>query len=251
MPSYTNFYENAKEAELRLKNTVVLYDGEPYLVLAICDHKPDGIYRIYLDPIGPEMTSSQGYGIPYNGPWPDQYNNRGDALDAWMTNHPAQNKILRKMMNSPAFNKFRPFPLGMTNLKGNVYYLERHPTRKTEQGLTDGMLVCNPVTFDKTARAASPGLCSAQMRDTIMGNYPSAQECLTKLLHPENINNAVAFNRSFAFVRGPIDTVFLAYKSDIVGLLPSSSLASLKLAKKFNYTKEAIEELNLFGSLII
>jgi hypothetical protein len=51
-----------------------------------------------------------------------------------MAEHPAAG-ILRKQMNSPLFNKFRPYPLGMCNTKGQrAYYLERQPNRKTEQG---------------------------------------------------------------------------------------------------------------------
>jgi len=252
MPTYTNFYENLKEAEMRLKGTVVLYDGEPYYVLCVCDHKPDGIFRIYLYPIGVDqaLKSGQGLsGVPSGSTWdPALGMTRGEAMDKWLTLNPTS-KIIRKMMNSPLFNKFRPFPLGMLNLQGSVYFVERHPTRKSEQGLTNSMLHQNTISLINKKGFASPDMTSAEMRATILNEYPSPQECLTKLADPEITNDSVAFNRNFALVRGPIDTLFLAYKQDVVGLLPSLSFASVKLGKKFAYTKEAVESLGLFGSV--
>ena len=51
---HPNFYENLKEAQLRLRGPVVCYDGLPYSVVTICGHKSDGIFRVYLNPIGQE-----------------------------------------------------------------------------------------------------------------------------------------------------------------------------------------------------
>ena len=56
MASYLNFYETVTEANMRLRQTVVLYDNEPYHVLAISDHISKGEealkgeFRIYLAP---------------------------------------------------------------------------------------------------------------------------------------------------------------------------------------------------------
>jgi hypothetical protein len=49
MQEHVNFYENIKEARMRLKGTIVLYEGIPYRVLAIADHKGP-VFRIYLNP---------------------------------------------------------------------------------------------------------------------------------------------------------------------------------------------------------
>jgi hypothetical protein len=255
MASYTNFYENIKEAEMRLKNTVVLYDGEPYYVVNICDHKADGIFRVYLDPTGQKegLSCSRFPGCPVGSSWdPNLGPTRGDAMDKWMELNP-KNKILRKMMNSPSFNKFRPYPLGMVNKDGGVTYAERHPTRKTEQGLTNNMLVTNPVSVSGGAFKSSRhvDIISEELRETIINSYPSAQECLAALKDPRKANNAAAFHRNFAFARGPIGTIFLAYKQDVVGVLPGASLSHVRLGEEFKYTKEAIESLNLFGSITV
>jgi hypothetical protein len=56
--------------------------------------------------------------------------------------------IIRKTMNSPKFNKFRPFPLGMCNSNGRCYFLERQPLRpKVEQGLIRSMVTEKQITL--------------------------------------------------------------------------------------------------------
>lgn len=252
MAAYVNFYETIKEAEMRLKGTVILYDGEPHYVLCICDHKADGIFRVYLDPIGQEggleVNKHHDTPIPYSGPWNPAYGHRGQAMDKWMEDHP-KSKILRKMMNSPSFNKFRPFPLGMMNYQGSVYYVERSPTRKSEQGLTTSMISHSAVRLSNNKAYPHVDTVSPEFREMVLGNYPSAAECLQNLKNPEKTNESAAFDRSFAFVRGPIDLLFLAYKQDIIGVLPSSSFSNVKLGKKFLYTREAVEGLGLFNAI--
>jgi hypothetical protein len=84
-------------------------------------------------------------------------------------------------------------------------------------------------------------------KDCILGNYPTPKDTLEGLKNPKFINESVAFNREFALVRGPIDLIFLAYREDIVGVLPNADFSRLKLGKEFIHTKEVIEELNLFS----
>jgi hypothetical protein len=138
MKEHPNFYENVKEAMMRLRRTVVLYDGEPWVVLAITNHKPDGIFRVYLDPIGKDPNKNRQRPEPEG--FPPEHPGLGGYMDTWIDEHP-DSGIKRKQMNSPLFNKFRPYPLGMCNIKGSgCYYIERQPNRKTEQGLISSML---------------------------------------------------------------------------------------------------------------
>lgn len=256
MVAHPNFYETIHETHMRLRGTFVLYDGEPYVVLCITNHRDDGIFRIYLEPIGNGENM-----LLYNNPDPPPINQYGSddpalgvAMDKWMEKYP-DTKIIRKMMNSPAFNKFRPFPLGMCNYQGRVFYLERQPNRKTEQGLTHSMVACQRVSLDTTDnRKGRLGqivdLYGPGFRDCIMGVHPSAQECLDNLKDPEIINEAVAFHRQFAFVRGPLDMIFLAYKTDIVGVLPNRDLSVLRVGREFRHTREVIELLRTFDTII-
>ena len=261
MASYHNFFETVNEAYMRLRGTFVLYDGEPYNVLCITNHKEDGIWRIYLDPIG-EGEDKLAYNTnnpPPCGNYDSGHPNLGKMMDDWLDKRNLEGmpgtKVIRKMMNSPKFNKFRPYPLGMCNFNGSVYYLERQPTRKSEQGLTHGMITSQSVNLapDNGKRALNRsgmvGLYGPSFLACIKGTHPTAQECLDNLQDPDILNDAAAFHRQFAFVRGPLGMIFLAYKADIIGVLPNKDLSVLRLGRDFRHTREVVEILGTFGSV--
>lgn len=260
MKKHPNFYENLKEASMRLKGTVVVYEGEPYYVMAISDHKGDGIYRIYLDRLGRTKAESalvQGaYSTVAN--FPPEHPSVGVALDQWMTQN-ASAGLVRKYANSSGFNNFRPFPLGMCNITGtdygNCFYVERQPNRKTEQGLTRSMLYQSLVTAG--SRADNPRIVPDKLdvmgmpfKNCIVADHPSAKDCLAALNNPQIANEAVAFHRNFALVRGPIEMIFLAYKADIIGVLPKNNFEYLKLGREFAHCREVVEELRLFSNIM-
>lgn len=249
MVTYTNFYETVKEADMRLRYTIVMYEGEPYYVLAIGGHHDDGIFRIYLDKMGdPEGLTHQRMPVPFN----DGLGVDGAAknLDAWLKIHPDKG-VIRKMMNSPGFNKFRPFPLGMVNHFGTVCYAERRPVRHTQQGLTDSMIRQVVLTINPKMPKMSGGLCTTSypLYETIMNRYPEPEECVKQLMAQDNGNTGAAFHRQFAFMKGPIDVIFLAYKEDIVGVLPEGNLSRVKLAPTFKHTKEVVQDLHIFNTV--
>lgn len=263
MPSHPNFYESIAEARMRLDGTIVLYEDEPCLVLTVCDHKPDGIFRVYLDPLVPEgHLNTQKWYVPVD--WYDEPGmNRGQRMDKWMEEQ-GGNTVLRKMMNSPKFKKFRPFSLGMANHDGTVSFVERIPTRHTQQGLMSNMLTWSTPDVFRTSKQTSgrarlggpapdgkaqfPFLSSA-MYHLIKGNYPSVEECIKNLNDPSIENSSVAFAREFAFVRGPLGLIFLAYKSDIIGYLPNSDLSMVKIDTDFSHAKEVVDELGVFSKI--
>ena len=255
MADYNNFFETKKEAEMRLRGTVVLYDGLPYYVVGIGDHKPDGIFRIYLDPLSnKEMTINNYTGLPSYDMVPPGHT-LGGLYDSFMEKNPKA-PLIRKMMNSPKFNKFRPFPLGMCNMDNTVYYIERQPTRRTEQGLTQNMLNITDVTLSqgKGGRGVPSSYFNMHGDDfkaCILGDYPTANSCLAAMKNPKVKNNAAAFHREFAFVRGPLDTLYLGYKDNVIGVLPNSDLSSLTIGREFAYTREVVESLGLFSTINI
>jgi len=249
MVTHTNFYETIKEADMRLRHTIVMYDGEPYYVLLVANHKNDGVFRIYLDKCGdPNGFTFQKTTVPYHIS-PDMSANAA-AMDEWLTANP-NTSVIRKMMNSPKFDKFRPFPLGMVNFQGGVSYLERRPVRHSQQGLTDNMLKEHVISLaDKNLmRRLGLSTLSYETYLTIMGKYPTAQESLDALKDDTISNTAIAFNRKFAFVRGPASTMFLAYKSDIVGFMPEGGLNRVNIANTFAHTKEVVTDLGIFGDI--
>lgn len=256
MKEHVNFYEDIDEALKRLRGTTVLYDGEPYYVYSIGCHKPDGIFRAYLYPVGGDPKAPRIWPNEAVGQYPHNSPNMGAALDNWMnTDQGKKSGFIRKKLNSPLFNRFKPYPLGMCNFGNKTYYIERQPNRKTEQGLIRSMLDVTQLTAATTPDTdTSRGYYEIDMlhpafRDCILNAHPTAQDCLSNLLDPKIVNVAAGFNRNFAFVRGPIGMIFLAYKSDIVGVLPNHDIGTVRLGREFRHTKEAVEQLGLFNNI--
>lgn len=240
---------------MRIDSTIVLYDDDPYYVLTVCDHKDDGIFRVYLDPLPDETRSHmahQMHHIPYN--WMDEPGRtRGDMMDKWMESEDGKKSgVIRKMMNSPKFNKFRPFPLGMQNVDGGVTFLERKPCRYTQQGLMDNMVSINLIRFAEERRPMNQrkwAFFGKEMRDTIKGVYPSADECFARFEAGDIDNSGVAFDRNFALVQGPLSLTYMAYKRDIVGFIPSLKDREVRLGREFQHLKEVVSELNIFDKI--
>lgn len=243
---YPNFYQNLKEARARLNYTVVMYDGEPYRIAGIADHMGE-IFRAYLVPVAQASFNR----IP--PPHHEDADNFGSTMDDWM-NDPKRGGSLgciRKHLNSPHFNKFRPFELGMMNLQGATYYVERTPNRKMEQGLIPTMLTLHHITLDqnKPMRGAGQYLYTPQFRDCVLGDHPPADIALEAVLSKDIKNTAVAFHRNFAFIRGPLNIVFLAYKEDVIGVVPNNDFSVVRIDPKFEHVVEALRELTLFNAI--
>jgi len=250
MKEYKNFYEDIKEARKRVDNTVVMYDKVPHYVLCTTDHKSDGIFRVYMEPLGEDMVVNK-HEIPCNA-----YEGNTEVIGAQMDtflNTPNSNGIIRKHMNSPLFDRFRPFPLGMCNHHGKTLYTQRQPSRHTQQGLTaSGLIVVNINTDINNKPQGINGntfFFSNGFRDTINGTYMSGQECMENLLNPEIGNVSAAFHRDFAFCRGPMGLLFLNYKGEMIGYLTKDVKDTITLGSEFKYTKEAVSELGLFTEI--
>lgn len=249
---HVNFYENIKEANMRLRGTVVLYDGLPHAIMAITAHNPDGIFRVYMEPLSDEMIIHSSNRPPFEQ-YPSDHPALGPVMDEWMANNP-KSVLMRKMMNSPKFNKFRPFPLGMCNYNGRVYYLERQPTRKSEQGLTSNMIAESRLRLDDQPTMGGPrgiSLTSPALAATIRNEYPSFEECLTNLKDRTVTNEGAAFHRLFALIRGPINTMFLGYKDTVIGVLPHRDGSEVILDVNYYHTREAVQELGVFANITV
>lgn len=252
MADLPNFYENIKEAQMRLQHTVVMYDKAPYYVLTIADGHPDNIFRVYMEPHGnPNGSVLHKY--------EDLPHETGDAIrralmDAWMIKYP-DSGVIRRTINSPQFNKFRPFDLGMCNIDGRTTYLERMPQRHTQQGLVQNMISQTPVELatqqSKPTKYGAVGFMSPALRSTILGEYPAFKDCLKNLLDPDVVNESVGFHRNFALLRGPIETMFISYKGDTIGMLPNNDDKTIRICSKYAHTKEVVQGLSIFQDIQI
>lgn len=248
---HPNFYENFDEANIRLLNTVVIYDDMPHAMVALAPHK-DGIIRAYMEVIGSEKGPMSHRAPNWPGNYPDP-TARGGLLDAWMEANPKE-PLIRKMLNSPKFNKFRPFALGMMNYGDKVVFVERVPQRHTQQGLTAAhvsghVLSLNTPLQMRQTKLGAGDIYKPYFRDCVLAQHPTAKDCLKNLADPDIANEGVAFSRNFAFIRGPVDTMYLAYKTDIIGHLPTGDLSEVRISRKFAHTKEAVEEIKLFRTI--
>lgn len=260
---HKNFFETVKEANLRLRNSIIWYDGPsekgPYHVLIICCDTGDE-FKIYMKKIGQKY-----YNVPGVMP-PSEHCSEPEGfqkhMDKFMKDYPSFNMV-RKDLSSPHFNNFRPFPLGMMNTvakdkNGKVVdcetvYLERQPNRVTQQGLIRTMIYVTPVNAAMT-RSPKPinynfDLWSEDFHDCIMADHPSIDECMSKLTNHSFANEAAAFHRYFAIVRGPIGMLFLSYKGDIVGLLDNNNLSSVTMDRDYRYVKETVDDLHVFKNI--
>lgn len=245
---YPNFFETIKEARMRLEQTVITHNGFPYYCLTVGDDTEDGIFDVYLDPLRDdqmEMAIHQYGDIPFH--WIDEEDGetKSDRMRKWLQIRP-DSGVITKKANDPGFNNFRPFPLGMVNIAGQVTYTERSPTRNMQQGLTGPMLKQWHFGAD---RRASISITSPYVKDTILGDYPDAKACLDAVSDPRCANKDAAFHRYFAISESVSGFLFLAYKSDLVGLLPNGDFSRLVLGTEYTYTKEVIEELELFEKI--
>jgi len=240
---------------MRLRNTIVLYDDEPYYVLTITNHKSDGIFRLYLEPVGKgeaEMSFNILHSSPKSPPsakYPWDWNPMGENMDKWMEANPDM-KIQRKVINSPSFNRFRPFPLGMLNDHGKAVYTRRRPTRKSEQGLIYQMVDSSLITLTSNPNNKGYGvdIYGEAFYDCITGQYPTLSECLEAFDSDDILNTSVAFHREFALIKGPIRTAFLNYRGDVIGFVNKKSV---QLSPQFRHLKEAVEDLNEFEVISI
>jgi hypothetical protein len=246
---HVNFYENIAEAHQRLLNTLITYDGVPHKVVAITDHREKGkIFSIYMLPIPFTM------GVDYP-PAIERYrhgsNEQGIYLDDWIKGEGENCKLVRKHMNSPKFNRFRPFPLGMINEAGSANFLQRQPQRTRESGMSRASILQSEVTIDGNGYEGvrQNSIDTKEMRDCILGVYPTFKECVAQLRKPDIINSSVAFDRNFAIIRGPLDLFFLNYKAETIGLIEEGD--KLLLGRDFKYYREVIEELGVFSRVVI
>lgn len=242
MKEHVNFYEDLPEATKRLTGTVVKYDGDFYYVLLISNHKADGIFRIYLDPIK-VMESHNSPGFPFLGG-----SGSGEAMDIYLDTKKGS-KILRKMMNSPLFEKFKPFPLGMGNVDGVTIFTERSPTRHTQQGLTSQMISSIKLDLLENRRWGCE-ITSPFMYPIYHGIYPSYDECVSNMFDPTCVNKSAAFSRTMALMRGPCETLFLNYRGEIVGQILDKTGETVRLGSRFRFTKEIVQESGFFNNVI-
>lgn len=202
-------YETAEEVEFRLRNTVVLYDGDPVYItktnLPGADDEGE-IARVFFQP------------LPYNG--------RG--------------REVRKYLSSKKFD-LTPFKMGFMNYEGAAYFLARQPLRQNRQGLGAGTLSIKNMSPNETRGIDFNTVITADgFVDMIRGKYPSFQEAGEMLNGGDAYS--VAVSRSFCFLFDTdLDMLLLSHRGVKCGTAMKGDKA-IRLPEKFHFLRQEAEE---------
>lgn len=208
-------YENIHDAQMRLQNTVVLYDGEPVWITEVAERgdgdPKDDIFRVYAHPIPMKAREPKAQ--------------------------------MRKFISSKKFD-MAPFPMGFLNKDGQVYYCTRLPRRQQRQGLSNGTFSCTlvPAQLQIAIPRLEQLVVAPEFYACIKGLYPEYDEAVKEI---ERGNaSSVAFHRQFALVSDPEleELLYLYHKKDKVGFMMDGKI---KLTHKGRCLKEALQEIKV------
>ncbi len=213
---HKNFYENLDEVTFRLNGSVVRYDGDPVYVQG-CENHNDGIIRLNIST------------IPLDG----------------------TEKVTRKMINSPKFDKFRPIPLGNLNyVHGGalaVQRLERIPARTHTQGLTSRATSIQPVANSNNLLGTRIDFNAAIRNEGFVEMCKNIYPTLDEFLKTDITECAI--HADYTVVKsGNTGMSYIYHKFDKVGIL--STRREVLLFPKFGYLKEAMDATRLFSRVV-
>lgn len=157
-------YDILEQAQLRLKGSVVMYDGRPAKVLDAFE----------------EVKGEIGVNI---SPLPKLRDN------------------IKVSLKDPKLN-IREFRLGYVNAYNYAGYLTRMPGRQQKQGLSNGN-VCFDDEFQRMVGIGFENIIKRpEFADALMGIYPAFDKCVESLLNNAEMRS-IAFCRRFALYQDP------------------------------------------------
>ncbi len=206
-------YERLEDARMRLRHTVVLYDGAPYYIREITTGTgDDGPYRVHADALPLSAADVRNAG-------------RGEDAD------------IRKYISSKNFD-IAPFRMGFVNAKTGCFYVSRLPARQQKQGLGSENVQMTTPLGQRIPFATL--LTTPEVLAMVNGNYPNLKQALAALEKMPSI----AICRDVALVKDEVldCLVYVYHKTTKVGLLSDNKA---KLGKAFAYLNETISECGL------
>jgi hypothetical protein len=247
-------YENLNDAQMRLQNTVVLYDGEPVYIQEIGQVGPgdpkEDIFRVYAYPLPykPAGVLPKAFKIRHAGmeQWHIAIDNEGNPVRVKPPRPPAPEPKpeddgqagFRKFISSKKFD-LAPFPMGFLNDEGKVFYCHRRPRRQQRQGLSGETFIGEAVDSGEPPLQFGEVVGSSEFLDCIKGNYPR-YDLAYQMVKGDGLN-AVAFARNFALIRDKDmeELIYLYHKKEKVGFIVNGLVS---LSKKGNCLRESLRE---------
>lgn len=195
-------FANEEKKQLRLHNTVCVYDGEPVYVstrppsYGDTPLQPNEVYIKYLIPSAkvekPAGATSLGAVI-------------AKAKGSWF----------KVDYTLDAF-KYFGIELGYMNHSGFPYYLSRDPAREQQAGLSPSN-VSFPVGLDKFYLTST-----AEFGRCVRGDHPSFEEAV-KAVEELDDGDGVAFDRNLALIKLDSKRLMLEHKGKSVGIKGAKS----------------------------
>ena len=129
-----------------------------------------------------------------------------------------------------------PVPLGWCNWKHRSFYLVRLPERRWRQGLRQNCLRTTNAT-----RVRPPSIYSISMRNTIVGNYPTLEECVEFVDNEES--QEMAFSRRFCVGGRVGEAEFsLLHRIGNVGVIAhNGEHCNIRLHDKYAFLREELD----------
>lgn len=219
-------YETHEEVKARLEQTVVMYDNEPvYIAQVLMPKDEDGkeIARVIYRPLPLGIGAGKA-------PEP-KFDDNGRLLP--------QEKGVRKYLSSRKFD-LTPFKMGYMNWKGNAVYVERVPMRQYKQGLSAGTTMFNDIYgYRYDGINFNHAIASPAFVDMVKGKYPTFKDAGAMI---NDKTKSVAISRNFAFVIDTdLEALFLYHNNVKCGFAFKGD-ANLRIAPKFHFLKEEMEE---------
>lgn len=205
-------YETVDDANLRLRDTVVLYKGEPVFIHSVRRAEtPDEIFRVYYSPLPLSKAKVLS---------------RGEDADK------------RKYISSKHFD-ICPFRMGYVNSQSKgAFYCCRLPNRVQRQGLSAEnfkAITCQGKQVDFRTFCCTPEVI--HMVNNVYPIFQTALKALDKVF-------SIAFHYDFALVKDSnIESlIYLFHRGEKAGFLNDGKIV---LGKKFKCLKEGLIELGL------
>lgn len=157
-------YDTLEQATLRLKGTVVMYDGRPAMVLDAFEEKK-GTIGVNITPL------------------------------------PKKRDNIKVSLDDPKLD-IREFKLGYVNAFNHAGYLTRLAGRQQRQGLCQGNCKVDDEFFRHTRHNFADLANRPEFADALSGIYPKFEKCVDSLIGNPDMRS-MAFCRRFALYRDP------------------------------------------------
>jgi hypothetical protein len=204
-------YESLDEAQRRLLNTVVLYDGEPVYVVNVrnidANDRAQGA-------VNKDIVRVEFQRLPVKADTP----------------------VERKYISSRKFD-FSPFKMGLLELDTGLHYLSRTTGRQQQQGLSDGNLSVTNIGESYWDKRIQNMVADKSLYNTIKGIYRSFNEVVE-----DRKDTGSAFSRSFSLLHDKdIGLSFFFHKNKRCGYIKDQRII---LGPNFKYLSEELESCN-------